>query len=274
MASCNFGTQNVKVLNLHFGQKRVGLLQHFGPRSWISRKPLQYTSLVASPQTVRYLTSSNEQSQEIEPVSKSVDGSEEIKPSGLTSNYFPNFNEVEFLLTNLCDTTSIAELELKLDGFHLRVVRGLTENTTTLPLPILAPESINSTDEVPQPNGLVSTSSSLTIFKPAPSSISIQGFLDKAADEGLVIIQSPKVGYFRTSRTIKGKRAPSRCKEMHKVEEGKVICYIEQLGGQLPVQSDVSGEIIKILREDGDHVGYGDALIAVLPSFPGIKTLQ
>ncbi|XP_058774129.1 uncharacterized protein LOC131648381 [Vicia villosa] len=264
MASCNFGTQNVKVLNLHFGQKRVGLSQHFGPRSWISRKPLQYTSLVASPQTVRYLTSSNEQSQEIQPVSKSVDGSEEIKPSGLTGDYFPNFNEVEFLLTNLCDTTSIAELELKLDGFHLRVMRGLTENTKTLPPPIPAPE----------PNGSVSTSSSLTIFKPAPSSISIQGFLDKAADEGLVIIQSPKVGYFRTSRTIKGKRAPSRCKEMQKVEEGKVICYIEQLGGQLPVQSDVSGEIIKILREDGDHVGYGDALIAVLPSFPGIKKLQ
>lgn len=74
------------------------------------------------------------------------------------------------------------------------------------------------------------------------------------------------------------------------------------------LQSDVSGEVIKILQEDGgmslppfntfhlvvfysvtwsftrlfflsllnmiDSVGYGDALIAVLPSFPGIKKLQ
>ncbi|XWS11828.1 hypothetical protein CRYUN_Cryun37aG0034500 [Craigia yunnanensis] len=39
-------------------------------------------------------------------------------------------------------------------------------------------------------------------------------------------------------------------------------------------KSDVSGEVIKILREDGDPVGYGDALIALLPSFPGIKKLQ
>lgn len=72
------------------------------------------------------------------------------------------------------------------------------------------------------------------------------------------------------------------------------------------LQSDVSGEVIKILREDGgtfnlfsfslfklwlndlgssglafscmffctEPVGYGDALIAILPSFPGIKKLQ
>lgn len=53
-----------------------------------------------------------------------------------------------------------------------------------------------------------------------------------------------------------------------------MLCYIEQLGGELPIESDISGEVIKILREDGDPVGYGDALIAILPSFPGIKKLQ
>ncbi|KAL5071968.1 hypothetical protein RYX36_022855 [Vicia faba] len=192
----------------------------------------------------------------------SEEGSEEIKPSGLTSEQILNFNEVEFLLTNVCDTTSIAELELK-------VMRGLTENTKTLPPPIPALESINYVVEAP-----VSTSSSLAIFNPAPSSLSIQGFLDKAADEGLVIIQSPAVGFFRRSRTIKGKRTPPRCEEMQMIEEGQVICYLEQLGGDLPIESDVSGEVIKILRKDGDHVGYADALIAVLSSFPGIKTLQ
>lgn len=78
-----------------------------------------------------------------------------------------------------------------------------------------------------------------------------------------------------------------------------------------PCQSDVSGEIVKILLKDGgklhlyiyhpaltvsqfsfyldlwsmsshdsllfnmtDPVGYGDALISILPSFPGIKKLQ
>ncbi|KAI9397629.1 hypothetical protein POPTR_003G061400v4 [Populus trichocarpa] len=58
------------------------------------------------------------------------------------------------------------------------------------------------------------------------------------------------------------------------IKEGQVLCYIEQLGGELPIESDISGEVIKILREDGEPVGYGDALIAILPSFPGIKKLQ
>ncbi|KAG4961607.1 hypothetical protein JHK87_038240 [Glycine soja] len=273
MASCSIGTPNIKVLNLHFGGKKVGLSRQFGTRSWISR--LQYTSLVMSRQTIRFLASSNGPSTEIQFAARS-EGSEEIRSSCLTSELIPNINEVEFLLTKLCDTSSIGELDLKLAGFHLHVVRDLTEKTKTLPPLIPASVSIINVTETPKTNGSVPTTS-LAVSKPVdpvPSSGSIQRFLDKAADEGLVIIQSPKVGFFRRSRTIKGKRAPPSCKEKQNVEEGQVICYIEQLGGELPIESDVSGEVIKILRQDGDPVGYGDALVAILPSFPGIKKLQ
>ncbi|TKY48099.1 Biotin carboxyl carrier protein of acetyl-CoA carboxylase [Spatholobus suberectus] len=271
MASCSLGTPDIKVLTLHFGGKKVGLSQQFGSRSWISRQSLQYTRLVASRQTVRFLASSNDPSPEIQIVTRSEEGSEEIKSSSLTSELIPKFKEVEFLLTKLCDSSSIGELELKLAGFHLHVVRDLTEKIKTLPPPIPASVSVNNVAETPKTNGSVSTTS-LAISKPAvPSPGSIQRFLDKAADEGLVIIQSPKVGFFRRSRTIKGKCAPPSCKEKQNVEEGQVICYIEQLGGELPIESDVSGEVIMILRKDGDPVGYGDALVAILPSFPGIK---
>ncbi|KAJ1413402.1 putative biotin carboxyl carrier protein of acetyl-CoA carboxylase-like [Sesbania bispinosa] len=167
-------------------------------------------------------------------VTRSEDGSEEIQSSGLTSELIPKFNEVEFLLNKLCDT-SIGELELKLAGFHLHVVRDSTDKINTLPPPITASVSINTVTEAPKSNGPVPTSS-VAISKPVPSIGSIQRFLDKAADEGLVIIQSPKVGFFRRSRTIKGKRAPPSCKEKQKVEEGQVICYIEQLGGELPIE--------------------------------------
>lgn len=275
MASCSLGTPNIKVLNLYFGGKKVGLSQQLGTRSWISRQSLQYTSLVMSRQTVRFLALSNDPSSEIQSaVTRSEEGSEENKSSGVTNELIPNFNEVEFLLTNLCDTTSVRELELKLAGFHLRVVRDLTEQIKTLPPPIPDPVSItNVTEETTKTNGSVSMTS-LAISKLAPSPDPLQRFLDKAADEGLVIIPSPKVGFFRRSRTIKGKRTPPSCKERQNVEEGQVICYIEQLGGELPIESDVSGEVIKILRKDGDPVGYGDALVAILPSFPGIKKLQ
>lgn len=50
----SIGTPNIKVLNLHFGGKKVGLSQQFGTRSWISKQSLQYTSLVMSRQKVRF----------------------------------------------------------------------------------------------------------------------------------------------------------------------------------------------------------------------------
>ncbi|KAG2305921.1 hypothetical protein Bca52824_025669 [Brassica carinata] len=59
-----------------------------------------------------------------------------------------------------------------------------------------------------------------------------------------------RVGFFRRSKTLRV-NAPSSCKEKDQVKEGQVLCYIEQLGGQFPIESDVTGEVVKILREDG-----------------------
>ncbi|MBA0870968.1 hypothetical protein Goshw_019534, partial [Gossypium schwendimanii] len=228
------------------------------------------------------------------------DDSKETKMSGSTSQLIPNSSGVESLVRDICSTTSIAKFELKLGGFRLYMVRNLAGKSEPPP-PILSPPpvsvSTNKTVEAPKSNGTVSTPS-LVITRPLSSSGRIESFLDKAADEGLVILQSPKVGFFMRSRTIKGKRAPPSCNEKQIVKEGQVLCYIEQLGYEIPIallflyayvyminqsglslipitvlQSDVSGEVIKILQEDGDSIGYGDALIAILPSFPGIKKL-
>lgn len=191
--------------------------------------------------------------------------------SAPVSQLIPNSNEVRFLLTEICDKTSIAEFELKLNGFHLHVTRalsGATEPLAASSLPHSSSISENTAANSPTLNGPVSTSS-LAIYKPGPLEGKSETMLG-ASDDGLVIIQSPKVGFFRRSRTIKGKRAPPACKERQVVKEGQVICYIEQLGAEIPVEADASGEVIKILREDGEPVGYGDAVIAILPSFPGI----
>ncbi|CAI9114024.1 OLC1v1014641C3 [Oldenlandia corymbosa var. corymbosa] len=180
--------------------------------------------------------------------------------------------QVESLVTDICDTTSIAEFELKLGGFRLYMLRGLTQEETTMPPPVTSPASVNTVVEVPNANGSASLTS-LAVSKLESPPSDVESLLVKAADGGLAILKSPKVGFFRRSRTIKGKRAPPSCKEKQQVKEGQVLCYIEQLGGEIPVESDISGEVIRILLEDGEPVGYGDALIAILPSFPGIKKL-
>lgn len=188
------------------------------------------------------------------------------------SQIVPGSFKVQSLLTTICDTTSIAEVELKLGGFRVYVKRDLAEKTTPAPAPFPPPTPVSASNRTPDSNGSVTASS--VAVKPKPLTGSIQSILETASDEGLVILQSPKVGFFRTCRTIKGKRAPPSCKEKQQVKEGQVLCFVEQLGGEIPIESDVSGEVIKILRTDGEPVGYGDALIAILPSFPGIKKLQ
>ncbi|GAV65990.1 Biotin_lipoyl domain-containing protein [Cephalotus follicularis] len=275
MASCSLGASHIKILKLEYGGVRFSNLQKRNiTRTWISRSPLQYAGLVTSRPSEKAFTVCCGSTLGTESSTNLVGDSKGRKSSGLTSQLIPNSSEVEYLVSEICNSTSIAEFELKLDGFRLYVLRDLASKTSVPPPPPSpAPISLNTAPEAPDLNGSVSTSS-LAITKPVPSTGGIQMFLGKAADEGLMIIQSPRVGFFRRSRTIKGKRAPPSCKEKQEVKEGQVLCYIEQLGGEIPIESDVSGEVIRILRDDGDPVGYGDALITILPSFPGIKKLQ
>ncbi|KAG8651507.1 biotin carboxyl carrier protein of acetyl-CoA carboxylase isoform X2 [Manihot esculenta] len=95
--------------------------------------------------------------------------------------------------------------------------------------------------------------------------------LEASGATGYVLVASPTVGTFRRNRTVKGQRQPAILKEGDIIKEGQVIGYLDQFGTELPVKSDVAGEVIKLLFDDGDAVGYGDPLIAVLPSFPGIN---
>ncbi|KAD2393933.1 hypothetical protein R6Q59_012963 [Mikania micrantha] len=277
MAACSFGASSLKLYNLRLSPARAELANlqqnYHGLGLWNQRRfdglVLPQRSGKASYPSLCLTAKIAQSGTELEDCSEAEKSSESTSQ---TSQLTPNAAEVESLLTEICDTTSIAEFELKLGGFRLYVLRNLTVENTNSPPPVSAP-IISANVESSVPN--VSASSlSLAITKVEPTSGDTQTILKTAADEGLTIIQSPMVGYFRRSRTIKGKRTPPPCKEKQTVKEGQVICYIEQLGGELPIESDVAGEVIKILREDGDPVGYGDALIAILPSFPGIKKLQ
>ncbi|CAI9753647.1 unnamed protein product [Fraxinus pennsylvanica] len=275
MAACGIGASGLKIKNLDLGYVRPKLstLQPF--LAFRTRSPVRFDGLVLSQRSKKELTRWRSLTSDADSTTtaNTEDCCEETKPSGAVSKLIPKSSEVEYLLTELCDTTSIAKFELKLGGFRLHVTRDLSEQSAPPQPPVSAPVTAHTVFETPDSNGSAS-SQSLALSKPAPSSVGVQTLLDRAVDDGLLILQSPRVGYFRRSRTIKDKRAPPSCKEKDIVKEGQVLCYIEQLGGEIPIESDIPGEVVKILRQDGDPVGYGDALIAVLPSFPGIKKLQ
>ncbi|GAU18149.1 hypothetical protein TSUD_248500 [Trifolium subterraneum] len=91
--------------------------------------------------------------------------------------------------------------------------------------------------------------------------------LEASGIKNYVLVASPTVGSFQRGRTVKGKKQPPICKEGDIIKHGQVIGYLDQIGTSLPVKSDVAGQVVKLLLQDGEAVGYGDPLIAVLPSF-------
>eukprot|EP00250_Pteridium_aquilinum_P007394 c17121_g1_i1 orf=167-1024(+) len=207
---------------------------------------------------------------------------EEASLKDTQSRLAPNSFEVQSLLMEVCDETSIAELELKVGAFKLHMKRDVTKLKGSAPAavpvapPIPSKPMVDSAAPVASPPVVASPKSPLVsaaalLANPASKPGSRFGLLEAAADEGLLFVISPKVGLFRRSRVVKGKSGRPLCEEGQIVKEGQVVCYVEQLGTQQPVEAENSGEVMKILCKDGEPVGYGDPLIAIKPSFPGIK---
>ncbi|GAB2228171.1 hypothetical protein Droror1_Dr00010001 [Drosera rotundifolia] len=264
------GSLNMKVLYPELAKVRFAtpLSPH---RTWVS--PQRHGSIVLRQIPRRSVAVSSVPSLGTAESLNLAEVGDEKKSSGPASQLVPNVHEVESLLTELCSTTSIAEFELKLLGFRLYVARDVTANLQQPAPPTSEPTAANTAVVEENTDAAVSTTS-LAIYKPEASERSIERLLNGAANEGLVIIKSPRVGFFHRSRTIKGKRAPPPCKEKQTVKEGQVLCYIDQLGCEFSVETEVAGEVVKILCEEGEPVGYDDPIIAILPSFPGIKMLQ
>ncbi|KAG6550293.1 hypothetical protein Mapa_008254 [Marchantia paleacea] len=193
----------------------------------------------------------------------------------------PSPFEIQSLLMEVCDETSIAELELKVGEFKLHVRRDvgkLKGSAVPAPAPALPPvptkPMVDSRPPAPTaapPPASPKSNNSITAMTGSFSkTASLFGLLEAAADEGLLFVTSPKVGVFRKGRTAKGKSSKPMVEEGLVIKSGQVVCYLEQLGTQQPVESEISGEVVKVLWDDGEPVGYGDPLIAVRPSFPGI----
>ncbi|CAM8890000.1 unnamed protein product [Rhodiola kirilowii] len=185
----------------------------------------------------------------------------------------------EALILEICDETEVAEVKLRIGDFEMHLKRnvGVTKAPQSIISPTVAPpipsepmiESLPAALPPSPPNAPAEKSS---FFKNASQEKSpkLQA-LEASGSAGFVMVTSPTVGSFRRARTFKGKKQPPSCKEGDMIKEGQTIGFLDQFGTELPVKSDVAGEVLKLLVTDGEPVGYGDPLIAVLPSFHGIK---
>ncbi|CAI5956573.1 unnamed protein product [Closterium sp. NIES-64] len=181
----------------------------------------------------------------------------------------PTAFEIQSLLMELCDETNIAELRIKIGKMELHVLRDVGG--------VKAAQAQAYAPHAPLPpmfDSLSPTSLAAASAPPAPvAAPPAVAESEAGVDEGLQYVTSPRVGIMRRGRQVKGKKGKPLVAEGSEIKKGQVVCYLEQLGTQLAIESENAGEVVKFLVEDGDAVGFGDALVAIRPSFPGIKKL-
>ena len=83
-----------------------------------------------------------------------------------------------------------------------------------------------------------------------------------AEEQGLVTVKSPIVGtFYRTPDPS----APPFVDVGDRVRVGQVLCIIEAMKLMNEIEAEVAGEVVKVHRESGQPVQYGDALFSIRP---------
>lgn len=81
--------------------------------------------------------------------------------------------------------------------------------------------------------------------------------------EGLHLVKSPIVGTFYESPSP---GTEAFVKVGSYVETGKILCIVEAMKLMNEIESDVSGEVMRIFVENGQPVEYGQPLFGIRPS--------
>jgi len=145
-----------------------------------------------------------------------------------------NLKELKEIIDIVIAREAIEELELERSGVRLRIKRSSNHAVAHAAAPAAVATS------APPP--------------PVPAAAEIE--------EELFYIKSPIVGTFY--------QAPSPNVEPFVsvgdfVEKGSVICIIEAMKLMNEIESEVAGEIVSILVDNGQPVEYGEKLFAIRP---------
>jgi acetyl-CoA carboxylase biotin carboxyl carrier protein len=81
-------------------------------------------------------------------------------------------------------------------------------------------------------------------------------------EESLHAVKSPIVGTYYEAPSP---GAPPFVKVGDTVAEGQVLCIVEAMKLLNEIESDVSGEVVKILASNGQPIEYGQELFAIRP---------
>jgi acetyl-CoA carboxylase biotin carboxyl carrier protein len=163
-----------------------------------------------------------------------------------------NQKELKELIDFLIEK-DISEFELERGDVKVRIKRGGDS-----PAPVIA--HAMPIASVPMPVSVTSPAPAAASSSPPPAAASATP--PAAAEEELHQVKSPIVGTFYESPAP---GAPPFVKPGDQVAAGQVLCIIEAMKLMNEIESDVSGEIVRALVNNGQAVEYGQPLFAVRP---------
>jgi acetyl-CoA carboxylase biotin carboxyl carrier protein len=153
-----------------------------------------------------------------------------------------NQNEIKELVEFLAEK-DIAEFEMERGDVKLRIKRA----HAVLAPPVAA--SYQAPVAAPVPSSL-----------PVPAAASAPAASAPEKEEGVDVIKSPIVGTFYEASSP---GSPAFVKEGDNVVVGQVLCIVEAMKLMNEIESDASGQILKILVSNGQPVEYGQPLYKI-----------
>lgn len=177
-----------------------------------------------------------------------------------------DFNEIRQLLTTIAQT-DIAEVTIKSDEFELTVRKGVSVTNQIVPVGQAALSGVVG-------SGLPSVTPIIAQAPPTPapevgtSRTSDNGGSTgtppgaKIIDTKLVEVPSPMVGTFYRAP------APGEAPFVEvgdRVRQGQTVCIIEAMKLMNEIETEVSGQVVEILIQNGEPVEYNQPLMRIKP---------
>ncbi|MET3730930.1 acetyl-CoA carboxylase biotin carboxyl carrier protein [Moheibacter stercoris] len=152
-------------------------------------------------------------------------------------------------LIKFVSKSEVAEVNLKLEGFEIKIKNIGGQTVTYAPQPMVQPQMMAA------PTQAVAS---------APASASAETSAAPAEDNSKYItVKSPMIGtFYRAS----GPGKDPFVSVGDNVSTGSVLCIVEAMKLFNEIESEVSGKVVKILVDDASPIEYDQPLFLIDPS--------
>ena len=152
-------------------------------------------------------------------------------------------------LIKFVSKSEVAEVNLKLEGFEIKIKNIGGQTVTYAPQPMVQPQMMAA----PAPS-----------VASAPASASAETSAAPAEDNSKYItVKSPMIGtFYRAS----GPGKDPFVSVGDNVSTGSVLCIVEAMKLFNEIESEVSGKVVKILVDDASPIEYDQPLFLIDPS--------